>query len=253
MDNPLLKKIEAHSSGLSDDNKALLHQLTASTIKVARGEALLRIGEEPDSIRVVLQGMLCRHKLCGGTKRQILAYMLPGDFCDLYSFILDEMDHNLTAIVDSTIAEISPAKIAEMTDQPGLRQALWRSTLIDESILREWIVNLGVRSAEKRLGHFFCEIMLRLRTVGLGDPHQYCLPLTQTDLAETLGLSLVHTNKSLHKLREQGLVTFAQSLVLIPDFGRLAAFSLFDARYLHLKNSFGESKTDQVKQDKSFR
>ena len=160
--------------------------------------------------------------------------MVPGDFCDLYAFMFDSVDHSTMALVDSIVLEISPDKVEELTANPQLRKAFWCLTMIQESIAREWIANLGRRSAEERIAHFLCEMMYRMNAVGLCGDGICRLPINQTDLADTLGLSLVHTNKSIGKLRARTIVAFNRSEVKLSEFDALARFCAFDPTYLHL-------------------
>jgi CRP-like cAMP-binding protein len=152
----------------------------------------------------------------------------------LHVFILKAMDHNIGTLSASRIVAIPRARILELTEKPAIARALWWATLVDEAILREWLVSLGRRDAAQRLAHILCELLHRLRAVGLAKGSSYELPLTQIDLADTLGLSTVHMNRSLQALRTEGLITLKDKHVVILDPRRLTELAGFNPNYLHL-------------------
>jgi CRP-like cAMP-binding protein len=134
------------------------------------------------------------------------------------------------------VAVIPHAQLDKIVrDSYRITRLLWASTLIDASMFRQWVVSLGRRSADARLAHLFCELFLRFRVIGLTKDLSYPLAATQVDLADALGLSLVHTNKTCAKLRVAGLVTFAQRTVTIHDWDKLKNFAEFNPEYLHLE------------------
>lgn len=169
-------------------------------------------------------------------KRQIFAYLIPGDFCDLHVALLKKMDHSIATLSPCQVVELSPATIVALTERrPSLARALWMCTLVDEGTLREWLLNIGQRSAATRIAHLFCEIHERMRAVGLTDQGSCELPLTQGELGDTMGLSIVHVNRSLKDLRESGLVTLHNGRIVIPDAERLKRYADFDPSYLHVR------------------
>jgi CRP-like cAMP-binding protein len=138
-------------------------------------------------------------------------------------------------LADSRIVDIPRATILEMMSRPAVARAFWWMTLVDEATLREWLVNQGQRDADERIAHLFCELHLRLKSVGLANGNRFSLPITQTDLADTMGLSSVHTNRALQKLRRDGLISFKAKEVVINDLERLKQISEFNPNYLHLE------------------
>src|SRR5271156_5275856 len=145
------------------------------------------------------------------------------------------MDHSIGAIAPSRVATISPDNVLKLTHTyPTLTRALWWSTLVEEAILREWIVNVGQRNALERMAHLFCELLYRFRAVDLNQGLSCTLPLTQIELAETLGLSSVHVNRTLQELRRQKLITLEGGMLTIEDLDALREVSFFNADYLHL-------------------
>ena len=235
MVNVLARKL-GNFTALSDDDHLLLDQVTANAERVGRQQDIAREGETPECVRLILSGFACRYKVLPDGQRQIVAYLLPGDFCDVHVFILRTMDHSIATLSECTVVTIPRQAVLKLTERPTIARALWWSTLVDEATLREWLLNVGQRRAEVRIAHLLCELLMRLRAVGLADG-SYALPITQSDLADTVGLSAVHVNRSLQTLRAQDLITFEKQTLAIPDVDRLFAFSGFNPNYLHLAYS----------------
>lgn len=232
--NPLVRKLERFAR-LSDEDRGLLEQISANPRFVPPHTDLVREGDRPDGVFLVLSGLACRHKLRVNGARQITAYLLPGDLCDLDVALLDEMDHTITALSACKVVHIAPDIIANLlTHHPRIASALRKSTLVDEATLREWLMNVGRRSAVERLAHLFCELLLRLRVIGLAPENSYALPLTQVDLADTAGITSVHVSRSLRDLRQQGLIELGCGRLTILDYAGLRALAEFRANYLHL-------------------
>jgi CRP-like cAMP-binding protein len=248
MQNPLTKRLERYVA-LGKFDRRMLDDIVAESREVAAGEHVVGDGDDPQGVRLIIDGFACRYKTLPDGKRQIVAYMIPGDFCDLYAFVLGKRNRNIAAISTCRVVDISPERIATLMSRPSLGRALWRTSLVDESILSEWIVNIGARAAEARIAHFICEMILRLQIVGLADLTGGYLPITQSDLADTLGLSLVHTNRSLQHLRARGLFTLNRSRLDIPDFDRLAEISFFDRAYLHLDMATDDTQQAYLSND----
>lgn len=193
-------------------------------------------GQQPEYVHIVLEGFACRYKVLPDGGRQVIALLLPGDFCDLHVAILGEMDHNIATITACKIARLPYTAVMDITtSHTRITRAMWWATLVDEGILREWLVGMGRRAADKRLAHFLCELMVRLQTVNLANDSGFGLPLTQSDLADVLGLTLVHVNRVLQQLRAVGLLGLKEKQLIVPDLPRLKAFADFDPNYLHLE------------------
>lgn len=231
--NPLTRKLELFAP-LSSDDAALLDSVVQRKRAVPARTGIISEGEQPSDVRLVFSGFACRYKLLPNGNRQILAYLVPGDFCDLHVFILKEMDHGIETISPCEIVEIPRARILELIHRPNIARALWWVALVDEATLREWLVNLGQRDAGHRIAHLFCEMHLRLKSIGLAQGDTFSLPITQTELADTMGLSSVHVNRSLQDLRGAGLVQFKSGNLTIPDIKRLWQWCDFKSNYLHL-------------------
>jgi CRP-like cAMP-binding protein len=232
--NAFVKKLRSFHE-LSDLDLSALKAVSSRRRTVPARRDLIQERASPEEVHVVIEGMACRYKLLPNGKRQIFAYLVPGDLCDFQVFILREMDHNIATLTNSTIVEIPRAAILELTENhPAIARALWWCSLVDEAILREWLVNMGQRPASQRIAHLFAELWLRLDTIGLATDRGFRLPLSQEELGDTMGLSTVHVNRSLKELREAGLVTMESREIVIPNMDRLWEYSGFTPRYLHL-------------------
>ncbi|MEE8626273.1 MULTISPECIES: Crp/Fnr family transcriptional regulator [Methylobacterium] len=167
-----------------------------------------------------------------------MAYLVPGDFCDLNVFILDQMDHNIGTISACQVVDIPRQAIVEITDDhPRVTQALMWCALVDEAVLREWLVNVGGRPANLRIAHLICELLLRLEAVGRVTGNSFSFPFTQIDIADTMGLSNVHVHRTLRDLRSLGLIALKRRTLTILDVPRLKALCGYNPNYLHLKNT----------------
>jgi len=196
---------------------------------------LVREGEKPRAVNVVLDGWACRYKQLPDGRRQVVSFFLPGDLCDANVFILREMDHSIGAITKVRYAEIMPADFEDlMTQSPRITQALWWHELVTAAVQREWTTNVGQRSAYERIAHLLCELFIRLRQVQLTEGESCDFPLTQTDIADATGLTSVHVNRTLQELRREGLIGLAGKRLTIPDLRALMNVSMFNANYLHL-------------------
>lgn len=221
---------------LPDDDKRLLDELARRPRSIKPGSDILREGDTPSDVHLILEGFACRYKMLPDGTRHIVAYLIPGDFCDLHVFILKAMDHGISTLTRCTVVDIPRPRVLELTERPCIARALWWAALVDEATLREWLVNIGGRSAEKRVAHFLCEILVRLQAVGLVNDGAYEFPLTQTILGETLGLSTVHMNRVLQSLRMENLMTLSHKKLVVPDIDKLKKFSGFNPNYLHMQN-----------------
>ncbi len=238
MDNVLTRKLEGLSP-FSQEDRELLAKTVIGERTVKAHKDIIREGESPDDVHLITSGFACRHKILPDGTRQIFAYLLPGDFCDLHVFILDVMDHAISTLSPCTVVDIPRKAILRLTERPAIARALWWATLVDESTLREAVVNMGRRPAEERVAHFICELLARLEVIGLVADNMFNLPITQAELGDTMGLSTVHVNRVLQYLRRQKLITFGKGSMNVLDVEALKRFSRFNPNYLHL----GQHKT----------
>lgn len=230
--NRLTRKLEGGGS-LTDADRRLLDEVTAEVRDVPARTDLISEDERPDNVHLVLDGFACRYKVTSDGARQIMAYLVPGDFCDLHIAVLGRMDHSVGTLSACRVVSLSNADIDRLLARPALARALWWATLVDEAVLREWLVTCGTREAPQALAHLFAELLMRLRAVGLADGGSYELPLTQEELGDTVGITNVHVNRSLKVLRDEEMVTMHRGHVVITDPKRLFAYSGFNPNYLH--------------------
>jgi CRP-like cAMP-binding protein len=236
MDNPFLRKM-AYGAELTAEDNVLLAEVSSNGRLIPSRTDLVSEGDKPTNVHLVMSGYACRYKVLPDGRRQIMAIFVPGDVCDLHVQILGEMDHSIGTLSEATVVDIPPARIDELIANPRINRALWWMTLVDEGTLREWLVSMGQRDAAEQMAHIFCELHLRLRSVGLAEGDSFDLPGTQDDLADLMGVTTVHVNRTLATLRENDLVRIDRGRLTIPEVERLRAFGGFDPNYLHLRDS----------------
>ncbi|WP_366849543.1 Crp/Fnr family transcriptional regulator [Methylobacterium sp.] len=196
----------------------------------------MRDGDRPSQCCLLLSGWACRYKLLSEGRRQILSFHIPGDPPDLQSLHIQTMDHSLATLTEAKVAFISHESLRDLTARfPGIAAILWRDTLVDAAVFREWMVGMGRRSAFERIAHLFCELYLKLQAVGLAENYRCPLPVTQADLGDALGLSNVHVNRVLQEMRGKSLITLRSHTLVIEDWRELLRFAEFDPSYLRLK------------------
>jgi len=228
--------LQAHRTPvLSPGEAAALENCVSRIAEFGARRIIVRPQEPLSQCTLLIEGFIERYKDTPEGRRQILALHVPGDFVDLHSYPLKHLDHSVAALTQVRVALFPHAEIRALTSQsPTLAELLWRSTLVDAAINREWIVSVGARAAAVRIAHLFCEMYLRLDRIGMTDGLRFALPLTQIDLADATGLTAVHANRMLRQLRERGLVEFRQGAVEILDWPALRRFAEFDPAYLYL-------------------
>jgi CRP-like cAMP-binding protein len=232
--NWLVRRLEAITSLSEDEKKAVLN-LPGRVVELRADTDVVREGDSPSQCCLLVEGFLTRYKNLPDGKRQILAFYVPGDIPDLLSLHIEVMDHSLGTIAPSKVAFIPHDALRSLIDQnPRIGNALWRDTLIDAALFREWIVNVGSRDAYTRIGHLICEVFLKLKAVGLTNGNSFDCPITQAEIADATGLSTVHVNRSIMALRDDGLIIWEKARCTIPDVSRLEEAAMFDPTYLHL-------------------
>jgi CRP-like cAMP-binding protein len=233
--NPWTMKMEQFTR-FSEEERRKLDELVSQRNKTfGPGEDILREGDHSPDCHVILSGLACRYKILPNGGRQIMAFLIPGDLCDAEIFILKEMDHCVGAMTPTTSALVSGEKMKEMLRSAGsLAEALWWGTLTDLGVLRERIVDHGRRDAHERVAHLLYELLVRYRMVGEASDDAFEFAITQTDLADATGITPVHVNRILQRLREDRLITLTGKVLTILDAPRLKQLAGFNANYLHL-------------------
>ena len=230
----LLRRLSLHGQLDAADEEAVLG-LPTHVRNLEPGQYVVREREKATHSCLVVSGFAMRHKIGVDGARQIVNVHVAGDMVDLQNSLLSTADHNVEALWATRAGFIQREAIIELAfSRPAVGKALWLETLIEGSIAREWIMNVGRRSAAHRLAHLFCEFAYRLDAVGIGSECNYELPLTQAQLADAVGLTTVHVNRTLKHLHEIGLITRSRRSVQIGDLEALTAYADFRSTYLHL-------------------
>ena len=183
---------------------------------------------------VMLEGWAFRYKVLPNGSRQIMAFLMPGDACDLHIGLLDQMDHSIRTVTRASVAMVSRAAMdVMMTAHPAIARAMYIAQLVDEGTLRSWIVSMGRRSSTERVSHLLLELYVRASNTGLADNDEMALPLTQEVLADALGMTPVHANRVLQKLRHSGAIELQRGVLKILQPSALTRTAGFDDSYLH--------------------
>ena len=221
-------------SGLDDADIAAIRALPIIVRRWEAGRAIVSDGGRPTECCLVIEGFCVRAKTTFSGQRQILSIHIAGEIPDLQSLHLHRMDHDLIAVAASTLGFISHASLRSLTRaNPNVAEVLWRETLIDAAIFREWIVNVGQRPAASRLAHTVAELRRRLAITGRAAGDTFEMPLTQEQIGEALGITPVHANRIIRQLRDDRIVDISRGRVAVLDEAKLAELAQFDDRYLH--------------------
>jgi CRP-like cAMP-binding protein len=232
----LLRKIDPIDL-LSEADKHALLQLPMQIIQLRPGQDIVRQGDRPNRSCLLVDGFASASKLTGEGNRQITSLYISGDIPDLQSLHLRVMDITFTTMTDCKVGFIAHEVLREICASfPVLGAALWRTTLVDAAIYREWVANVGQRQAHTRMAHLLCEMVARFRAIGLAPDHACDLPMTQADIGDAIGISVVHVNRIMGRLREEGLIFFKNKKLKVLDWPALVAAGDFDAAYLHLED-----------------
>ena len=235
MPNPLVTKLE-RVVALSPSDREALNQICRDTRRIGARRPIIRQGQKPGHVHVMLEGWAARYETLGNGSHQITAFLLPGDHCDQHVTILPAMDHDIVTLTSALVAYLPNGQLEELGHtRPDIARALWWSTLADEAVLRAWIVNIGRRPALQRVAHLICELHARLDNIGLTRGGAFEFPLTQEQLGDALGLTPVHVNRMIQRLRREGLIELAARILSIPDVESLRAMAGFTPGYLHGK------------------
>jgi len=235
--HPLVRKLESIYA-LSEEERDAVSALPMQIVDVRADQDIVREGDSPTRCCLVLEGLTSVYKVTGEGKRQILALQIAGDIPDLQSLHL--------RVLDNSIGTISPSKVGFIQHDvlralchcfPQIGDALWRTTLIDAAVFREWMVNIGRREAYSRIAHLLCETFERLKAVGLTNDHSWEIRVSQSELGDATSMSTVHVNRTVQDLRRDGLITWEKGRVEILDWDRLVDVGDFDPTYLHLRPS----------------
>ena len=220
---------------ISTEEVRAIRNAVAETRRVPADQILIPNGQELNSSLLLLDGWLARSKDLAGGERQVSQLHVAGDFADLHSFTLKRLDHDVMTLSDCIIGVVPHERLQDVTERfPQIARYYWFSTNVDAAITRELALSLGQRSAISRMAHLFCELHLRLDAVGKARANGYDFPLTQRELSECLGLTVVHVNRTIQELRRRGLVELENRQLTILDKRGLEGVAEFDPSYLYL-------------------
>ena len=229
--NPLTRKL-SHFILLFLSDRHLLNDLAAPEDRFPADVDIVAEGMLPRSVFLLKEGMAMRYRNLPDGGRQIMTFLIPGDLCDMHVFLLKEMDHSIGTITPVRVAPISRESIMAAPARASLPRCAGGS-MQEEAMLRERIVSLGRRDARGRIAYLLCELLWRHRAVGLTDGEVFQLPLTQTELGDTLGLTQVHVNR-VKAFRERGLISISQRTLRLLNVEELQTLAGFNQDYLHL-------------------
>jgi CRP-like cAMP-binding protein len=230
----LLYRLE-WSGVLSPQDRQRIAELPLTVTNFAANQEVARQGSAPSSCTLVLGGFLYSHKLARGSRRQITSFLVPGNIADLHTLYLSSLDHSLSALGPAVVAFLPHTALRDILERsPALAGAFWREAFIEAAIFREWVTNLGRRDAIERVAHVVCELAVRLQAVDLARNLCFSIPWTQTDLANSCGITSVHANRVVQELRRLGLVDWDSKQVRIRDWNALAKLGDFSDDYLQL-------------------
>ena len=219
---------------LPAEDVELLYAICGTQRNIPARQDLVREGDEPGPIFAILSGWACCYKLLPEGTRQITSFLMPGDCCDLHASVLDRMEHSIATLTPARVALVDRKRIEELIEtRPAIRRAFRWTQLVDEDTLRAWIVSMGRRDSARRVAHLVCELYVRALNIGLTDGDRFEMPLTQIVLADALGLTPVHVNRVIRKLRVSGVMSLSRGSLVIANAGKLALVAGFDDNYLH--------------------
>jgi CRP-like cAMP-binding protein len=223
-------------SVLADAERDAILALPGRVQKVEACHDIILPGEHTDHACMMVSGLGGRFDMMADGRRQIVSFYIPGDMCDLHSVPVPTSGWGLEALSAATLLFIPHAALRRLVLDPSLAMIFWRDTIVDSSILAKWVANVGRRQGIARLAHLFCEMGMRMEQVGLGSRSEYSLPAKQAQLADAMGLTAVHLNRTLKSLRDEG-VAFNRGHVRIKDWNSLADLAEFDPTYLLLPST----------------
>jgi len=219
---------------LSDTDREAVLGLPVTRKSFSKDAYMVREGQRTTECTVLVRGFAYRQKLLSDGDRQIISFHIPSEFVDLQNGVLETADHNVQSLNHCEVAAVPRSALMDLADAyPAIRLAMWIDTLIDSSVFREWVVNVGRRDSRARIAHLLCELALRLERTGAGRDGIFNFPLTQEQLADATGLTAVHTNRTLQSLRRDNLIQLSNGTLRVLDWKGLCEVGDFDELYLH--------------------
>lgn len=219
---------------LDDEDRARIASLPLRIEGVPRFHRVVREGDVPDRCCLLADGFAARHKQTVEGARQIVAFHLSGDLLDIQHLLLERADHSVETVTPAVLAWVPKSDLLRLArERPEIGKALWRESLIEASVFREWVLNVGQRDAKTRIAHMLSEFAARCEAAGLGSPCDLEIPFTQTHVADATGLTSVHVNRMVQELRDEGALKNNPGPIRIGDWDQLRASGTFNEAYLH--------------------
>lgn len=235
MVNPLILNLQQRDV-IAPLERAALENIVTRVEHYRAGQDIVTEGSHPKESCLMIEGFSARAHVIEQGQRQLTAVHVPGDFVDLHSLLLKVMDHGVVALTNCVVSKVPHESLKAISaEYPHLTRMLWLSTVVDAAIHRAWIVSMGRRSSIAQVAHLLCELYLRLKAVGLTQEYGFDLPITQVQLGDMLGRSVVHVNRILQFLRRKELIAWRGTSLTILDWERLQAIAGFDPNYLSLR------------------
>ena len=232
---PLIRKLE-RGLRLIDEERAALESLPVRVEQIRTDQDIVREGDRRASCFVLLEGVAAALKRTGTGKRQIMTFHIAGDIPDLQGLHISRLDNTVSTLTPCKVAFVDHDALVDLCARfPRITNALWRETLTDAAIFKEWVLNVGRRDAYAGVAHLICEVVTRMRAVGLVHDDRCAFPMTQNELADAVGISAVHVNRTLQELRAAGLITLGRGKLHILDWEGLKQAGDFAPDYLYLE------------------
>lgn len=233
--DPFISKIETRDR-LSEDERDAIRAMPQKLVRTNARTRIIEEGEKPVNCCMVAEGLVYRTKVAQSGQRQIMSFHVPGDMIDLHTVLFKVADHTIETARGAAVVLIPHDAVLRTAEQwPAVGRAFWFDTLVDASILRETLLNIGRRSARSRAAHLFCELAVRLKRVGLvHNGAEFSLPLTQIELADALSITPIHMNRVLAQFRREGLVSTDARMLTLHNWKAMVEIGEFDPTYLHL-------------------
>lgn len=229
----LVEKIRRLAPIDAEDERAI-RALRLREAQVGARDYLVREGTVPTQCCLLLEGYAQRSKIAADGGRQIVSFHVPGDILDLQHLFLGRADHHVQAVTEATVAWVPMSDLRSLiTDRPVVGTAFWRDVLIDASIIREWVLNVGRRDAKTRIAHMLCEFIVRNAAASGGQPEGMAIPFTQDEIADATGLTPIHVNRMLRALTDAGLIERNARRLEVHSWPGLRQVAGFDEAYLH--------------------
>ena len=233
-------------SALDAEEQNAILGLSSQTQQFRTNFDIVTPGETVRHSCLIAHGFAARYDQMADGQRQLTAFHIEGDMCDLHSAVCPTAAWGMLALTTTTVLQVPHAEITQIaSDYPAIALAFWRDGTVDASILAKWVGNLGRRDARARVAHLLCETGLRMELAGLASRDHFWFDITQSNLADAVGLTAVHVNRTLQALRAKGLIRTLSHTIYVDDWGRLADVAEFDPDYLLLKCSRTGDRTDR--------